>query len=452
MKGPMKTLFSFLKKDTRPGPLLSSLQEFIREQGASGIMLLLATLIALLWANSSFGDVYDHLWEMPISIGIGDWVLTHSLHYWINDGLMVVFFFVVGLEIKREVRVGELSRGRQALFPAVAALGGMVVPALIFLVFNANTPSAHGWAIPMATDIAFALGVLSLLGKSVPFALKVFLTAVAIVDDIGAVLVIALFYSDELNWIALALAGVVFMVLFIMNRLAVRNPLPYSGLGVVLWLAFLQSGVHATIAGVLLASMIPTNPRIDGESFLRRSRGYLDKFEKAGEPGKSILTNREQRAAVRELERGAESVTSPLQRLEHALHPWVAYAIMPIFALANAGLRLPEDVGASLTAPVGLGVLLGLVLGKQIGITLFAWFFDRIGVVDKPRGLHWGHIYGAAWLGGIGFTMALFITNLAFSDATRIEAAKLGILAASLVSALGAAVVLRSMRSTQPRD
>jgi NhaA family Na+:H+ antiporter len=438
----MKFFASLFKQDKRNGPLLSSLQQFIRDQGGSGVILLTATLAAILWANSPWGESYHHLWGTSISVGIGDWQLTESLHYWINDGLMAIFFFVVGLEIKREFLVGELSRPRQALFPAVAALGGMLVPAAIYLGFNLGSNAQHGWAIPMATDIAFALGILSLLGKNAPFALKVFLTAVAIVDDIGAVLVIAIFYSGELNWLALAAAAVVLAALFVMNRLSVRSPLPYSVLGFLLWLAFLQSGVHATIAGVLLAAMIPTNPRIDGQSFLRRSHGYLEKFEKAGEHGASILTNRDQRSAVRELERAAESVTSPLQRLEHALHPWVAYAIMPVFALANAGVVLHGDLVSSLGTQVGLGVLLGLVLGKQIGITLFAWVFTRLRIAEKPRSLSWLHIYGAAWLGGIGFTMALFITGLAFEDVLRVDMAKLAILSASALSAIGGAIVL----------
>ncbi len=438
----MQKLLSMFNRDKRPGPLLSSLQQFIRDQGGSGVVLLLATLIALIWANSAWGDSYHHLWETPVSLAIGPWELSESLHYWINDGLMVIFFFVVGLEIKREFQVGELSKPRQALFPAVAALGGMVAPALVYLSFNAAGSAHHGWAIPMATDIAFALGVLSLLGKSVPFALKVFLTAVAIVDDIGAVLVIALFYSSELNWIALGMAGLILLVLFVMNRVTVRSPIPYLVMGIFLWLAFLQSGVHATIAGILLAVSIPTNPRIDGESFLRRSQGFLEKFQRAGEHGTNIMTNRDQRSAVRELERTAESVTSPLQRLEHTLRPWVAYAIMPVFALANAGVTLNANAFSSMGSPIGLGVLLGLVLGKQIGITLFAWAFTKLGIASKPRGLTWRHIYGAAWLGGIGFTMALFITGLAFNDVIRIETAKLAILSASAISAVGAAIVL----------
>jgi NhaA family Na+:H+ antiporter len=277
--------------------------------------------------------------------------------------------------------------------------------------------------------------------------LKVFLTAVAIVDDIGAVLVIAVFYRPASVWVSLLVGGLALAALSALNRLSVRSLLPYGLLGFVVWLAFLQSGVHATIAGVLVAATIPANPRIDRKSFLRRSHTYLKTFEEAGNPESNILPNSEQRAAVRELEEAAEKVSSPLQRLEHGLHPWVAYTIMPIFALANAGLALTGGQGAALLTPVGLGVMAGLALGKQLGITLFSWFFSRLGLVSRPRGLRWRHIYGAAWLGGIGFTMSLFITDLAFLDPSLILAAKLGILSASSISAAGAVLVLLGFRS-----
>ncbi len=439
----MKKLFAILHPRRAPRiNLLSSLQEFIREEGGGGILLLLATAVALAWANSPWADSYEALWSTPFSVGIGPWTLSKDLFHWINDGLMAIFFFVVGLEIKREILVGELSKPRQALFPIVAALGGMVVPAILYIAFNLGGPGENGWAIPMATDIAFALGVLSLLGKRAPFALKVFLTAVAIVDDIGAVLVIAIFYSHDIVWLSLLVAGLALAALFLLNWLSVRNLLPYALLGGAVWLAFLHSGVHATIAGVLVAAAIPANPRIDRKSFLKRSYAYLKTFEDSGGSELNILTNSQQRAAVRELEEAAEKVGSPLQRLEHGLHPWVAYAIMPIFALANAGVGLIGGQGAALLTPIGLGVVAGLALGKQLGITLFSWFFSRLGLVSRPRGLRWRHIYGAAWLGGIGFTMSLFITDLAFADPALVLAAKLGILSASALSALGAAAVL----------
>lgn len=439
----MKNLFAILHpRRVARTRLLSNFQEFIREEGGGSILLLAATAAALVWANSPWADSYQSLWSSSFSVGLGPWTLSKDLFHWINDGLMAVFFFVVGLEIKRELLVGELSTPRQALFPIVAALGGMLVPAILFTFFNLNTSGANGWAIPMATDIAFALGVLSLLGKRVPFGLKVFLTAVAIVDDIGAVLVNAIFYSHEIVWSSLLIGGLALAALYLLNKLSVRNLLLYGVLGLVVWLAFLQSGVHATIAGVLVAATIPANPRIDRKSFLRRSYAYLKTFEDSANPEINILTNSEQRAAVRELEVTAESVNSPLQRLEHGLHPWVAYAIMPAFALANAGVVLTGGQSTALFSSVGLGVFVGLVLGKQLGITLFSWLFSRLGLVARPHGLRWRHIYGAAWLGGIGFTMSLFITDLAFADPALILAAKLGILTASIISAIGAAVVL----------
>ncbi|MGH2582732.1 MAG: Na+/H+ antiporter NhaA [Anaerolineales bacterium] len=435
-----------LRKLIRIGPAFSSFQEFIREQGAGGVLLLATTLIALAWANSAWAESYFELWSIPIAVGIGNWQLTKPLLMWINDGLMAVFFFVVGLEIKREILVGELSKPRQALFPAVAALGGMFLPAAFYLTLNFRGPGSSGWAIPMATDIAFALGVLSLLGRRAPLGLKVFLTAVAIVDDIGAVLVIAIFYSHDIFWISLALAALILLALFALNRASVRNLVPYSALGLLLWLAFLQSGVHATVAGVLLAATIPTSQRIDAVKFVRRSRAYLDDFESSGGTGKEILTNEQQQYALQALEDAAESVGSPLKRLEHTLHPWVAYAIVPIFALANAGVTFSGTISGAFSNPIGLGIVLGLVLGKQLGITSFTWIFHRLGLVSKPRGLSWQHIYGAAWLGGIGFTLSLFVTSLAFTDAASVAAAKIGILTASAISAVGAAVVLMRKR------
>jgi NhaA family Na+:H+ antiporter len=449
----MERFLGFLRtRRRRPvASLLSDLQEFIREEGGGGILLLLATLVALLWANSAWATQYTALWETNLRFGIGEWGLSKSLLHWINDGLMAVFFFVVGLEIKRELLVGELSNPRQALFPIVAALGGMLAPAAVYLLFNVGSPGQAGWAIPMATDIAFALGILSLLGKRVPFALKIFLTAVAIVDDIGAVLVIAIFYSHDIAWASLVLAGLVLIALAMLNRFSVRNPWPYALLGLVLWLAFLQSGIHATIAGVLLAATIPANPRIDRASFVRKSHAYLKKFEETGEMGASILMNSEQRTAVRQLERASEAVLSPLQRMEDTLHPLVAYAIMPIFALANAGVIIGGGQ-TPLVNSVGLGVAAGLTLGKQLGILSFAWMFTRLGITARPRGLRWWHIYGAAWLGGVGFTMSLFITSLAFGDPAHVSSAKIGILVGSAVSAFGAAVVLLGLSSRLRHD
>lgn len=430
----------------RMAPVPSIFQQFIQKTGGSGVFLLSAALIALLWANSPFSNSYVNLWETRIVIGIGQFALSDSLLHWINDGLMAIFFLVVGLEIKREVLVGELSRPRQALFPVAAALGGMAVPAILYTVFNLGGDGQAGWGIPMATDIAFALGILSLFGRRIPVGLKVFLTAVAIVDDIGAVLVIAVFYTADLAIWNLVAAAFFTLILFGLNRLQVRTPLPYVVFGILLWLAVFHSGVHATVAGILLAATIPAGQLIDGRQFLNSSRHYLDKFEEAGEHGQHILANKDQWAAIQALEMTAESASSPLQRLEYTFHPWVAYFIMPVFALANAGVKISGDIGAMLANPISIGIIVGLVLGKQLGITFFAWLLTRLGWAKKPAGLTWTHIYGAAWLAGIGFTMSLFITNLAFFDEELVSIAKLAILTASAIAAIGGWVALSAMR------
>lgn len=421
-------------------PVLTGFNLFVREEAFSGVLLLAAVLIALFWANSSAGSSYDALWKTPVNISVGPYSIALSLQNWINDGLMAIFFLVVGLEIKREILVGELSQPRQALFPVAAALGGMLVPAMIFILVNPTAPARNGWGIPMATDIAFALGVLALLGKRVPVGLKVFLAAAAIVDDIGAVLVIAIFYSASLAWGSLLAGFLILLILLLLNRSGVDTPLPYALLGIMLWLAFLHSGIHPTVAGVLLAACIPTGQRIDGTSFVAQARHYIDAFANANKG--HILGNKEQQDALEALETAAEYVSSPLRQLEHAFHPWVVYLIMPLFALANAGIHLPSNLFISLATPVSLGVLLSLVLGKQIGIFGLPWLLSRAGWLNKPRGLEWRQIYGAAWLGGIGFTMSLFITHLAFGDNEIARLAKLGILAASVLAALGGSFVL----------
>jgi Na+:H+ antiporter, NhaA family len=426
-----------------------SLREFIHDEAFGGILLLVCALVALLWANSPWGAAYDALWSTELTLGTVQFHLTESLRHWVNDGLMAIFFFVVGLEIKREVLVGELSSPRQAALPAIAAVGGVLVPAGIFLLLNRGTEGGQGWGIPMATDIAFALGVLALLGDRIPFGLTVFLTALVIVDDIAAVLVIAVFYTAQVHWEALGLAAVILVVLFAANRLGARRPVVYAILGLALWAAVFESGIHATVAGVLLAFTIPANTRIDPGAFLARSRAILQRFERAGgsdESEASILTNGARQEALAELEDAVEGAGAPLQRMEHVLHPWVAFAIIPLFALANAGVRIEGDLGAAFGNRVTLGVVLGLVLGKQIGVTLGAWVAVRTGVADFPESVGWRHIYGAGWLAGIGFTMALFVADLAFTDsgeAVLLTAAKVGILVASLIAGIGGWLILR---------
>ncbi len=410
--------------------MLSPLAAFLHTEAAGGIVLIACALIALLWANSPWAGTYTALWASKVTVG----PLSETLLHWINDGLMAVFFFVVGLEIKREVLVGELASRRQAALPVAAALGGMVVPAALYAAVNRGGAGAGGWGIPMATDIAFALGVLALLGRRAPTGLKIFLAALAIVDDLGAVLAIALFYTAQVSWVALGAAALFLALLILANRLRIRHPLAYALLGVGLWVAFLESGVHATIAGVLLALTIPARTRVDPGEFSRRVGALLRHFDRVDEGAGTILTNADQQAALAELEDLAEGVQTPLQRLEHALHPWVAFGIVPLFALANAGVALGGGPGAALTEPVTLGVLLGLVVGKQVGVMAGAWLAVRGGVADLPEGVTWRHLYGAGWLAGIGFTMSLFIGALAFGEGALLDAAKVGILTASLIA------------------
>ena len=427
--------------------LLHPFQEFFRREASSGILLLICTVVALLWANSPLAGAYNNLWQTNLTIGIGSFALAKPLLLWINDGLMAIFFFVVGLEIKREVLVGELASFRQATLPVAAAIGGMAVPALIYVVFNLSGPGASGWGIPMATDIAFALGVLALLDKRVPLSLKVFLTAVAIVDDIGAVLVIALFYTAEISWVSLAIATGFLFLLVVVNGLKVRHPLVYMMLGIGLWVAFLKSGVHATIAGVILAMTIPAKARINPGEFVTRSRAIMNDFERTS-AGQGYI-NETQQAALQTLEITVQYAGAPLQRIEHALHPWVAYFIMPIFALANAGVRLDGELSSALTHPISLGIVAGLVLGKQIGITALVWLAVKSKLADWPSGLTWRQIYGASWLAGIGFTMSLFIAGLAFGDTPSLSVAKVGILVASLIAGVVGGAILRSAKPSQ---
>ena len=409
--------------------------QFFRTGSAGGIVLLGCTVVALAWANSGWGESYFHLWEQYLTVGFDGFALRMSLHHWINDGLMVVFFFLVGLEIKREMQVGELASLRQAALPIAAAIGGMVVPASIYAAFNTGTEGAAGWGIPMATDIAFALGVLALLGPRVPLSLKVFLAALAIVDDIGAVLVIALFYTDTISLAHLLAAGGLMLVLLACNRLLIRHPLVYLVLGIGLWLAVLGSGVHATVAGVLLAMMVPVRTRIDEDEFIARAETALEEFRASSDPVlSSVISNNAQQEALHAIEGAADEVQSPLMKMEHALHVPVQFVIMPLFALANAGLRLDAAMFGSLSWRVVLGVAIGLVIGKAAGITLVAMAAVKAGIATRPVDAPWPSIHAVAWLGGIGFTMSLFVAGLAFGSGALLDSAKLGVLAASVLA------------------
>ncbi len=422
---------------------LSPFREFFASTTSSGILLILAAVVALVWANSPFADSYEALFDAPISIGAGDAMFTRSVHFWINDALMAVFFLLVGLEIKREVLIGELATVRTALLPVAAAFGGATLPALLFLGIAGSSAEARpGWGIPMATDIAFALGVLALLGSRVPFGLRVFLAALAIVDDLLAVIVIAVFYTADLSLGALAAAGVVVVALALANVLGVRRPIVYAALGVLLWVTVLASGVHATIAGVILALTIPARRRIDTPEFVGRARALLDRLDPAPADAAAAeaekadeAASHDDQAALLELEDATEKVQAPMLRMEHALHPWVSFGIVPLFALANAGVRLPADPIGALGQPVVLGVGVGLIVGKLIGISLATWLVVRLGVAALPAGVAWRHVVGVAGLGGIGFTMSLFIAELAYGDGPLLALAKVGILLASIVSA-----------------
>lgn len=423
--------------------LINPMQRFINQEASSGMLLLVMALFALGLANSPLATGYTALLDTKAGIVIGPLELKLSVAHWINDGLMALFFFLVGLEIKREALVGELSSLRAAALPIIAAAGGVIVPAMIYVLLNMGADSVHGWGIPMATDIAFALGCLTLLGDRAPLGLKIFLTAVAIVDDLIAVLVIALFYSSGLNIGALGVGVAALVALALVNIVGIRSLLLYAGLGVIVWLAFLQSGVHATIAGVLIALTIPARNRIDAPTFLRRARYILQQFEDSRRESPPMQAGEEvQQSAVIELEDLCEAVQSPLRKLEYRLHGWVALLIMPVFALANAGVALPTGGLPGETLPIVLGITLGLTLGKPIGLCGAAWLAVRIGIASLPRGVTWQHMFGVGVLAGIGFTMSLFIATLGFVDAQTLNIAKLAILLGSLIAGVSGLLLL----------
>jgi NhaA family Na+:H+ antiporter len=422
-------------------------QRFTRLQASGGILLLISTLLALIWANSPWAHSYFELWDTTLSITLGGLSISEHLLEWVNDGLMVIFFFVVGLEIKRELTIGELASPRRAAMPIMAALGGMLLPAAIYTALNAGTEDASGWAIPMATDIAFTLGILTLLGSRVPLSLKVFFTALAIADDLGAVLVIALFYSQEIHLSVLAVAGIILLALIGLNMAGVRRPLPYGLLGIGLWLAFLESGIHPTIAGVLLAFTIPTRSQAQPQAFLAQCTAVLGGIDTpAGSQEGSVVemmdTTDRQQAAAHTLEAIAERMQTPAQRMEHSVTPWATYLILPLFALANAGVALSGNVAQAVTSPVGIGIILGLLVGKPLGITLFSWLAIRIGVAEMPARVKWSQLISATFLAGIGFTMSIFIANSAFSNPSMLSTAKIGILIGSLLAATIGAILL----------
>jgi NhaA family Na+:H+ antiporter len=419
---------------------LTIFQRFFRTETLGGLVLLGFGLAALVIANSPLAKAYEHLWEIPLTLVIVNHQLSLNLHAGINDGLTAVFFLLVGLEIKRELLAGELSSARQAALPIACAIGGMVVPAGMYLIFNFGGLGSHGWGIPMATDIAFALGALNLIAPRAPIGAKVLLTALAIVDDMGAVLVIAVFYSEAIMWSALAGAALTLLVLIGLNVIGVRRLWPYLIGGVVLWYFVHGSGVHSTIAGVALAFTIPTDTRINAAEFSREARSLLDRFNRKETGDLQVLTSKGQQETLFALERASEGVTAPILRLEHALHNFSAFVVMPLFAFANAGVKIDLSMQH---AEIGLGILAGLIFGKPVGIMAAALISVKTGIAKLPQGVNWRSLLGYACLAGIGFTMSLFVAMLAFADTPLVDAAKRGIIVGSLFAGVAGAVILK---------
>lgn len=426
------------KKNNHPlGGVLEPFQRFFQIEASGGIVLLVFTLIALVWANSRWGDIYQNLWHYDFTIGVqGKFSITKDILHWINDGLMAIFFFVVGLEIKRELLTGELSSVKQASLPIAAAIGGMAVPATVYVIINTNPNTEVGWGIPMATDIAFSLGILSLLGKRVPIALKVFLVAFAIVDDLGAILIIALFYSEQIYWNYLFIGLGLIIILVLFNRLNIKSIPPYMVIGWIIWYLFLKSGIHPTIAGVLIAFTIPLKRTIKLKEFREKIQYNIDTFCTFPNQKSRMTLTHEQLAAIDNMEEEILRVQSPVQRLEHQLHGFVTYVVMPLFALTNAGVVLRSASIANVFTDLSGIIEISLVIGKMIGIFLFSWIAVKLGVASLPDRVKWSHIMSLGFLGGMGFTMSLFISNLAFSSEALLNPAKIGILTGSLIAGL----------------
>lgn len=412
-------------------------EHFLHAQTTTGLILIFMTILALILANSPLAESYAHFFHTKVDFSVGDSKLSQTVHHWINDGLMAIFFFIIGLEIKREIMVGELSNIKVALLPILAAIGGMVFPALIYITINADTPGAVGWGIPMATDIAFAISALVLLGKRVPPALVTFLVALAIVDDLGAVLVIALFYTEQIHTLPLMLAGAMFLVMVVFNRFGIHMILPYFIVGLLMWFFMLESGVHATIAGVIAALAIPSKPKRAPGSFRADSRVLLDEYDTYPVDEKDGMNER-QKAILLKLEDNINEIGTPAARLENDLHLPVALIVIPLFALANAGIAIDfSSIGTTIMTPVSLGIIAGLILGKVLGIFGVAWLAIKLKMATIPKDSSMNQIFGVAFLGGIGFTMSIFVAELGFmGNPELIFQAKVGILAASLFAGL----------------
>jgi NhaA family Na+:H+ antiporter len=412
-------------------------EHFIHSQTTTGLVLFLATIIALTLANTPLVEIYNHFFHLNIDLNVGDWKISHSVHHWINDGLMAIFFFMVGLEIKREILVGELSNLKVAMLPILSAIGGMVLPALIYYSINKGDVGAAGWGIPMATDIAFAISALILLSKRVSPALVTFLVALAIVDDLGAVLVIAIFYTHEIHMLPLMLAGGSFAIMIIFNRFGIHAVLPYFLVGLGMWFFMLESGVHATIAGVIAAMSIPSRPKRTPQEFTMSTKNLLDEYDNYPVL-KGNMMHEKQKAILLNIKDKIDSVGSPAARLEHDLHLPVSLVVIPLFALANAGISIDfSSIADTITTPISFGIICGLIFGKVLGIFGVAWIAVKLGIAKLPEASNMSQIFGVAFLGGIGFTMSIFVADLAFLDnEALIFQAKVGILSASLFSGL----------------
>lgn len=425
-------------------------QIFAAHKLSGAVLLLVATLIAIAWANSPWAGFYHHWLQAELALSIGPFGLNKSISHWINDGLMGLFFFVVGLEIKRELLAGELANPRKAALPVLAAIGGMVVPALVYVAFNGDGAFARGWGIPMATDIAFALGLLAVF--PVPVSLKIFLTALAIVDDIGAIVVVAVFYTDAIAPWSLLIGGLLLAVSIGANVIGVRNPIIYFLIGCAIWIAFYKSGVHATLAGVLMAFTIPARTVINARQLHDWTRDLLERLRHTGLPADRRMLTNQQHHIVHSMEQLTEHATAPLQELEHALMPFVTFAILPLFALTNAGVTLESESLHLLAEPMSMGIILGLLVGKPLGIWLFAWVGVRLRLAELPKDISLLHVASVGCLAGIGFTMSLFIATLAFDDMAAVEGAKTAVLAGSLLATLAGSFTLLLATRPKPED
>ncbi len=421
-------------------------QKFIKTESLSGILLFSATIIALIWVNSPYGYVYESIWQYKIGISFQDFELKKPLTLWINDGLMAIFFFLIGLELKREFIIGELNSLKKAAFPFFAAIGGVLAPIVLFILFNKNPETINGWGVPMATDIAFALAILSLLGKRIPLSLKVFLTAFAIIDDIGAVLVIAIFYSTAINWMLIIFALLLLLILAFLNYRKIYISYLYFFIGVVIWFLFLKSGIHPTIAGVLMAFTIPISQKVNIKKYTKKLARIVKEI-KFDENKKNDILSENQIAQIEDLEFSNDKTRSPLQHLEYKLHNWIAYFIIPIFALSNAGVIINTNM--NLDTSLIINIAIGLFFGKFVGITFMSFLGVKLKIAELPKGINFMQIIGVAILAGVGFTMSIFIANLAFNDLpTYIDSAKIGILIGSFISGIIGYTILRLSSKT----